>query len=57
MSQEASARVETTEHGITILCPECGQLIEVKDVRAVLLTLHLRNDCDISGLFSHGSGE
>ena len=45
------------EHGVTVLCHECGTLLEVHDVAALVLTLHLRNDCDISGLFSHGSGE
>ena len=48
----------TQDTGVTVLCHECGELLEVKDPRALILTLHLRNECTISGLFNHqGSGE
>lgn len=30
---------------ITVLCPECGELIEVKDAAALIRTLHLQNAC------------
>lgn len=53
---EGAARSRSDE-ATSILCPECGTIVEIHDVRALILTLHLRNDCDISGLFSHGSGE
>ena len=33
--------MEATE----ILCPECGQLIKVRDIESFLLALHLANDC------------
>jgi hypothetical protein len=37
---------------ITDLCPECGELIEVKDARAIIHALHLTNECSqMSGLF------
>jgi hypothetical protein len=39
------------------MCVECGELIEVQDVAAVLLALHLANECTISGLFSHRGAE
>lgn len=48
----------TSETGITIICPECGDLLEVHDPRSLILTLHQRNECpQTSGLFGHGSGE
>ena len=53
-----AASIQTTNEGTTVLCHECGELLEVKDPRALILTLHLRNECSISGLFNHqGSGE
>jgi hypothetical protein len=38
---------------VTVLCPECGELTEVKDVRALILALHLSNDCTLSPLLVH----
>ena len=35
------------ETAATVLCPECGELIEVKDVRAIIMTLHLQNNCPV----------
>lgn len=37
----------------TVMCPECQTLIEVKDIRAVLLAMHLSNDCTLSNLLVH----
>lgn len=36
---------------VTILCPECGEMVEVHDIHAVLLALHLQNECTLSSLF------
>jgi hypothetical protein len=30
---------------VTVLCSECGTLIEVKDPQALVRTLHLMNEC------------
>lgn len=30
---------------LTLVCPECGELMEVSDPRAVLLSEHLANFC------------
>ena len=30
---------------VVVLCPECGEAIEVRDVAVFLLALHLANDC------------
>lgn len=38
---------------VTILCPECGELREIHDVQAVLLALHLTNECDVATLLTH----
>lgn len=38
---------------VTILCSECGVLVEIHDPAAVLLAMHLANDCDISNLIVH----
>jgi hypothetical protein len=45
---------EAKPEPITILCPECGELREVHDVQAVLLALHMTNECDVSTLITHG---
>jgi hypothetical protein len=37
----------------TIMCPECGEIREVHDVQAVLLALHMTNECDVSTLITH----
>jgi len=42
----------------SVLCPECDALVMVKDVRALLLTLHQVNECDVtSALVRRGVGE
>jgi hypothetical protein len=38
---------------VTVLCTECGSIVTVKDVQALILALHLQNDCDISNLLVH----
>lgn len=38
--------------GLTVLCPECGQLIEVHDPEALIRTLHLVNECSVRGLLA-----
>lgn len=30
---------------VTALCPECGELIEIKNIVNVLLMLHMQNTC------------
>lgn len=34
-----------TEPDVTILCTECGDMIELKDVRAYILAVHLGMNC------------
>ena len=58
--QTVAAWHETHTHteGTTVLCPECGELMEIRDPRALILTLHLRNECtQTASLFGQGSGE
>lgn len=43
---------EETPAEVTTVCVECGDLIEVKDVRALILSLHLHNECVLSPLLS-----
>jgi Fe2+ or Zn2+ uptake regulation protein len=40
------------EHRVVVMCSECGELIEVKDVAAMILALHLQNDCAASSLLT-----
>ena len=40
-------------HHDHMICTECGTILEVKDVQALLLSLHQANDCDISALIVH----
>lgn len=42
---------------VTIICPECGALIEVKDVAQLIRTLHQLNECaPIATLVGGGKG-
>lgn len=34
------------EEGLTVLCPLCSELFEVKDPRIVILAAHLSEHCD-----------
>ena len=36
----------------TAMCQNCGTLIEVKDVRQLILALHLMHECELSSLIS-----
>jgi hypothetical protein len=35
---------------LTVLCPECGEVIEVKDPAALVRALHLLNECSLRTL-------
>lgn len=37
---------------LTVLCPECGELMEVKDPAALIQALHLANACELRVLFN-----
>jgi len=39
------AALPSRDDPVTVLCPECGQTVEVHDVAALLLALHLTNAC------------
>lgn len=45
MSQPEPQPVPVQAHGVTVLCPECGSIVEVKDPAALIRTLHLMNEC------------
>ena len=47
---EPEAEITRHELGVTILCTECGELIEVRDVAALVRTLHLENVCEAMAL-------
>ena len=38
---------------VTILCANCGELVEVADVAALVSALHTANDCTLSPLVVH----
>ena len=38
---------------VQIVCPQCGEPIEVPDVAALILALHQQNECTVSGLLVH----
>jgi hypothetical protein len=44
---------------VTVACPQCGELVEVKDATTLFWPLHMQNDCNVSGLLVHqvGGGE
>lgn len=37
---------------ITVLCAECGELVEVKDPAALIRALHLANACSVRTLIT-----
>jgi predicted RNA-binding Zn-ribbon protein involved in translation (DUF1610 family) len=45
------------ERAVTVACPQCGELVEVKDATALILGLHMHNDCNVSGLLVHHDGD
>lgn len=36
----------TDTHTLTVLCEECGEVIELKNVEAYVLAQHLLNACE-----------
>lgn len=32
-------------HSVVVMCENCGEIIDVKDVRAYLLSIHLMESC------------
>jgi hypothetical protein len=38
---------------LSIMCPECGELREILDARAMLLAMHLANLCPMTRGLSH----
>jgi hypothetical protein len=38
--------------GITVLCTECGDLIELRDAAALIHALHLVNECSVRTLIT-----
>jgi hypothetical protein len=44
---------ERASDPVAVMCPECQTLVEVRDIRQLLLTLHLANDCTLSNLVVH----
>jgi len=41
---------------VEFICPECGAAVEVRDIRAVLLALHMTNDCSQVSTLIHQQG-
>lgn len=37
---------------LTVICPECGEVIEVKDPGALVRALHLVNECSLRSLLA-----
>ena len=46
------APVHEWSPAVEIVCPECGELVSVKDPAALIRALHLANDCSVSGLLA-----
>lgn len=44
---------DAAEESLTIVCPACGELWEVKDARAVLLALHMAQQCQETRWLTH----
>jgi len=42
----------TADAPLTVLCSECGCLIEVVNPAEIIRALHLRNDCTVSPLLA-----
>lgn len=43
---------DTALAGIVILCPECGDAVEVKDPIALIRALHIANECSVRTLLT-----
>lgn len=37
---------------VRILCPECGDIVEVQDVAEIVRALHLTNECSVRTLIT-----
>jgi hypothetical protein len=37
---------------VQVLCPECGQIIEIEDPAALVRALHLVNECSVRTLLT-----
>jgi hypothetical protein len=42
---------------LTVMCPECQDLIEIQDPEGLVRALHLLNACSIRNLLSHTPDE
>ena len=42
---------------LRVLCPECGDIIEIQDPANLVRALHLLNACSIRNLLSHTPDE
>ncbi len=51
----SAASTAVTDDSVTALCPECGDVVEIHDIRALLLALHMVNECSVRTLLS-GAG-
>lgn len=46
------ASSEPEEHLVRLVCPECSELLEIRDIQALVLSLHLRDKCEATeGIF------
>jgi hypothetical protein len=46
MEQQVESQTETLAEGrMELVCPECGELISVSDVAALIRGLHQQNNC------------
>jgi hypothetical protein len=41
---------------VQVACPQCGELVEVKDPTALVLALHMQNACTVAELLVHHDG-
>jgi hypothetical protein len=37
---------------VELICPECGDLIKIQDIRSLLLALHMMNSCTVRVLLT-----
>lgn len=55
MSEESAPKDEPQVQNVntTVICPECGELIEVNDIRALLLANHMARYCEETAVWLH----
>jgi hypothetical protein len=51
-SDEQPPEVRSRPEPVTVMCPECGELVEVRDVPGLIRALHLTNECEIRTLLT-----